>query len=96
MFLRRFIGIHDCRDLRDADSRDNTRGTDGSGTDPDLDAVCARADQRLCSLCRGDIPGDDLQIGKMLFDHTNHTEHICRMAVGTVHNNHVHVCFHKL
>ncbi len=45
-------GLHDRRQLRHADARDDARGADRAGADADLDCVRARVDQRQRRLRR--------------------------------------------
>ena len=60
VLLRHCVGVHDCRDLRNTNTGDNTRRADRSWTNSDLNRICSRLDQRLRALPCSNIARDDL------------------------------------
>ena len=68
---------------------DDARRADRSRADSDLHRVRARVDQRLRSLARGDVAGDDLdRVPRLIAAHR--LEHVRRVAVSGVDDEHVH------
>ncbi len=83
-------GLVNRRDLRNADARNHPRRADRPGPDADFDGVGAGGDQVAASLGGGDVAGHDVDIPTLL-DLLDRLDHVGRMAVGTVDDQHVDV-----
>src|SRR5690606_39671709 len=59
-------GLHDRRDLRDADTGDDTRGADRARPDTDLHRIGTRLDQPARALIGCDVATHDVDIGLFL------------------------------
>ena len=74
------------------DARDDAGGADGSGADPHLDGIHARVDQGLRSLGRGDVAGDQVEVGKRLPEPFGRVDHVLRVAMCAVQHQDVDMC----
>ena len=81
--------------MRNADTGNDSGGTDGAGADADLHRVCACVNQRLCRLGGGDIAGNERQIGICLFHFCDRVDNIGVVTVCGVEHNHVYACLQQ-
>ena len=79
--MSRLDGRHDGRELRHADSGDDARRADGTGSDADLDGVGAGVDQRLRALGGRNVAGHDAHGIRQLLGPGDGVEHALRVAV---------------
>ena len=87
--LEGLTDVSDGRDLGNAGSCHNSGGADRAGTDAHLDTIHAslRKSQR-CS-CRRNIATNDLHGRKTALDEFDRINHVARMSVGGIHNQHI-------
>ena len=89
VFLSYGVCIHDCGDLRNADSGDYTGRADRTGADTDFDRVSARHDQVARAFSCRDIAADHGKIGIRFLYHAKAAQYILGVAVGGVKDNDV-------
>ena len=77
-------GHHDCGKLGHAHTCNDTGGADGTGAYADLHGVHSALLQSLGCLTGSDVAGDDLQVGELLTDCLQDSQHTLRMTVGGV------------
>ena len=83
--------VVDCRHLRDTDARDDPRRAARPRPDAGLHRVGAGVDQRLRTVARRDVTGDELDRAARL-DRADDVEHAGRMAVSRVDDEEVCAC----
>src|SRR6185436_1152472 len=86
---RRALG--DRRNHRYADAGDDARGANRAGADADLHGVDANRDQRLGGVRRGDVAGDQIDLGERLAQLLDDVHHALRVAVRRINDEHVDV-----
>ena len=79
--------VHDCSELRNANASDNARRADRARSDPNLDGVGARIDQRLRTFLGCDVAGDDLHGVRQTLDAIDRIQHPRRMTMRGVDND---------
>ncbi len=78
-----FGGIGDSRELWNADTRNNSRRTNRSGSDPDLDGVCTRVGESFCSFSGGDVARDHVD-GPAFFDFADRVDDVFGVTVSRI------------
>jgi len=94
--LERFRHVRDCRDLRHADTGDDSRRANRARADADLHAVRAVFDERFGCRRGGDVAADHLDVREVLLDPAHALEHALAVAVRGVDHDHVHARLHQL
>src|SRR5450830_1420183 len=84
-----FSHVRDGRDLRHADTSDDTRGADRARADADLDRVSAVFDQRLGGSSGSDIAADNFHLRVFGLDPLDAVQDALRVAVGGIDHQHV-------
>ena len=95
MLCRSLGATADGGDLRHADTRDDPRRANRSGTDADLDHVDAGFDQCARALAGSDVAGGDVEIGITAANLADDIEDIFRMAMGRVHRDQIDARAHQ-
>ena len=89
------IAVHNCCDLRHADTCNHTGGTDGTRSDTYLHSVYACFDQRLGSGSCSHVSGDNLKFRICFLDLADCLQDILGMSVSGIDHDHVYIGFHK-
>jgi len=87
--------VADRRNLRHADTGNNAGRTDGARTDPHLDGIGTRLDQRFGSFGSGNIAGNDLKPGEIGLGRGNRFDYPLGVAVGGIDHYYIHTGFYQ-
>ena len=87
--------LGDRRELRHAGTGHDACGADRPRTNPDLESVHAGFQQILRRLGGRNVARRHLQPGIFLLQQLDPVQHRLRMAMGCIHHDQIHACFHQ-
>ena len=87
--FQRLDNIGYCRNLRNANARYDTRGTDGAGADTDFNRVGACLCQISSGICRGNVAADHRNLWIFVLYVFHLIQHKLRMTMSRIDDNNI-------